>query len=330
VNVIRLLRRISGAVAVALMLGFVSLLPATAASAATGADVAALATANIGKTAGTCANTPTSNSLGGAEFTHSCDGGTGGTPEYWCADFAMWVWQNAGYYTGGLDAGAASFYSYGQNNGTLHTDTGYTPQVGDAVVYGSTQNTGIHHVGIVTAVNADGSVDTVNGDWGGTSVNNNMAQFATSSSVVKITLAAGQRAVGSVPSNVDTADGYKIVGYTTPVTSGTTFGTNPYTASQVCGSGYGIVDSHDLGSATVFLLYNSATGNNCVTTLVKNPSGPVSLNATLAVQGGSSGSDPHSYTYYAGPVVEYAPAACVEWGGSYGSTSWTSAWSHCG
>ncbi|TQF02481.1 CHAP domain-containing protein [Kitasatospora acidiphila] len=328
-NVTRLLHRISGAAAVLLMLGFVSLAPVTAASAATGADVASLATANITKTAGTCANNPTYNSLGGSEFEHSCDGNNG-TPEYWCADFAMWVWQNAGYYTGGLDAGAASFYTYGQNNGTLHTGTGYTPQVGDAVEYGSTQDSEIHHVGIVTAVNADGSVDTVNGDWGGTTGTGSMAGFAVSSSVVKITLPAGQTSVGSVPSTVDTKDGYKIVGYTTPVTGSGSFGTNPYTAPQVCGSGYGIIDSHDLGSATVFLLYNGSTGSNCVTTLVKNPSGPVALNANLTVQGGSPVTDTGTYTDYAGPVSAAAANSCVQWGGSYAGTSWTSPWGHCG
>ncbi|MFE9425102.1 CHAP domain-containing protein [Kitasatospora sp. NPDC006697] len=333
-NVIRLLRRTAGAASAVLLLGLVSLLPATAASATTptGSGAAALAAANIGKTAGTCANTPTYNSLGGSQFEHSCAGGYSGGPEYWCADFAMWVWANEGFYTGGLDAGAASFQTYGLNNGTQHTSTGYRPQPGDAVEYGSIYNSEIHHVAIVTSVNSDGSVTTANGDWNGTTGTGTMAGFAVSSSVVRITIPAGQVAVGSEPSTVDTGDGYYIVGYTSPVASGTGGGTgaNPYSPTQVCGSGYGVIDSHDLGGAVVYLLYDGSTGYNCVTTLAKIPAGAVSMNATLAVQGGSSTNNPGNFTYYAGPVSAYAPNSCVQWGGSYAGSSWTSSWDHCG
>ncbi|MGF1426709.1 CHAP domain-containing protein [Kitasatospora sp. LaBMicrA B282] len=334
--VTRLLRRTSGAAVVLLLAGLVTLLPAGSATAAAGGDAAALAAANVGKTAGTCANAPTYNSLGGSQFETSCSGGYSGGPEYWCADFAEWVWQHSGFATNGLTAAAASFYTYGQNNGTLHTATSYRPQPGDAVEYGSIYDSEIHHVAIVTSVNGDGSVTTANGDWNGTTGTGSMAGFAVSSSVVSITIPAGQTAVGTEPSTVDPGDGYYIVGYTTPVASGSgnnpppVAGGNPYSPNAVCGTGFGVIDSHALAGATVFLLYNSATGQNCVTTLVTNPAGPVPLNATLAVQGGSSGSNPGSFTYYAGPVTESAPSACVQWGGSYQGTSWTSGWSHCG
>src|SRR6202042_1140338 len=75
-------------------------------------DVASIALANVGNTA--CGT----NSQGGAGFETSCTG-NGGQPEYWCADFAMWVWATAGADTTGLTAAAGSFYVYGQNNGTL-------------------------------------------------------------------------------------------------------------------------------------------------------------------------------------------------------------------
>ncbi|PYC78565.1 hypothetical protein C7C46_15785 [Streptomyces tateyamensis] len=301
--------------------------PATASAATpTGSAAAALATANVGKTAGSCANTPTTNSLGGTQFETSCSGGGSGGPEYWCADFAMWVWANSGFSTVGLDAGAVSFQTYGQRNGTQHTATSYLPQVGDAVEYGSTKDSAIHHVGIVTAVHADGSVTTANGDWNGDPSTTTMAAWAVSSSVVSVTLPAGQTAVGSEPSTVDPADGYVIAGYTTPVAAGS----NPYTPSQVCGTGFNVVDSHNLGGAQVYLLYSSTTGQNCVTTLVTNPTTQAALNATLAVQGGASAKDPGNYTYYAGPVKLAAPGVCVQWGGSYQGVSWTSPWSHCG
>jgi hypothetical protein len=54
------------------------------------------------------------------------------------------------------------------------------------------------------------------------------------------------------------------------------------------------------------------------------------MNATLSVQGGSTASDPGNWTYYAGPVTEHAPSTCVQWGGTYKSSSWTSGWTHCG
>jgi len=103
---------------------------------------------------------------------------------------------------------------------------------------------------------------------------------------------------------------------------------NPYTPTQVCGSGYSVIDSHNLGPATIYLLYNS--GTNCVVTMVHNGSSAVGMNATLSVQGGSSASNPGKFEWYAGPVRLSAPSECVKWGGSYQTTSWTSAWSHCG
>jgi hypothetical protein len=63
--------------------------------------------------------------------------------------------------------------------------------------------------------------------------------------------------------------------------------------------------------------------------MATSPTSAVSMNATLAVQGGGSKTNPGTFTYYAGPVYEYAPSSCVEWGGSYSGSSWTSGWSHC-
>ncbi|GAA3018105.1 hypothetical protein GCM10020229_31750 [Kitasatospora albolonga] len=103
-----------------------------------------------------------------------------------------------------------------------------------------------------------------------------------------------------------------------------------YSPTEICGSGFNVIDQHSLGAATVYLLYKSATGDNCVTTVVTKPAGPVPMNATLAVKGGASGSNPGNFASYAGPVVKRAPDTCVQWGGSYQGTSWTSGWTHCG
>ncbi|MCY0939751.1 CHAP domain-containing protein, partial [Streptomyces sp. H34-S4] len=88
-------------------------------------------------------------------------------PRAWCAEFARWVWKQAGANTSGLNAAAASFYSYGQKNGTLHTSN---PQVGDAVLWdddGSVSGEA-NHVSLVVAVSSDGSqIQTVGGNESG-------------------------------------------------------------------------------------------------------------------------------------------------------------------
>lgn len=104
---------------------------------------------------------------------------------------------------------------------------------------------------------------------------------------------------------------------------------NPYTPAEVCGSGYSVIDSHSLSGGTVYLLWSNSAGKNCVTTMRAYASGTIQMRATLQVEGGPFASDSGSYTYYAGPVALSAVATCVEWGGTIGSSSWTSGWSHC-
>lgn len=332
-NAKKIFKRIAGLGAAVLMLGTLSVLGASSATAAAGGDAGSLALANVGKSAGYCAASPTTNSLGGNQFATSC-AGNGGQGEYWCADFARWVWGNSGYDTSGLTAGVISFWDYGANNGTLHTSASYQPRVGDAVMYRSYDDP-YGHVAIVASVNSNGSITTVNGDWAGVS-GHGQAEFAETSSAVEITIPSGQWNVGDEPSVVDPGDGFVIIGYTTPVANGTgntpppVSSGNPNTPNAVCGSGFGVIDSHALTGANIYLLYNDSTGQNCVTTLATSPTKAVSMNATLSVQGGSSGSDPGTYTDYAGPVTLSAPGACVEWGGAYNGSSWTSSWSHCG
>jgi PKD domain/CHAP domain len=95
--------------------------------------------------------------------------------EEWCSDFAEWVWLQAGV-TQDMDLinpGANSFYAWGAAQGESLPADGTDPQVGDAVVLYQpgqiTASTGADHVGIVTAVNADGTLNIVNGDFLGTS-----------------------------------------------------------------------------------------------------------------------------------------------------------------
>ncbi|PXY31385.1 M23 family metallopeptidase [Prauserella muralis] len=109
-------------------------------------------------------------------------------------------------------------------------------------------------------------------------------------------------------------------------------GANPYTPKEVCGSGYSVIDRHALGRAgTVYLMYNSGNGNNCVVTL-KSASldTKTAASAFLEVKDGSRTTDSGQYTYYAGPVRKKAPGTCVQWGGSLGSQKYTSPFEHCG
>lgn len=90
--------------------------------------------------------------------------------EAWCADFAKFVWLSAGLSSGTstLTPSAASFYAFGAQHGEPLIVDGGSPQVGDAVVFfppGSVGSWYADHVGIVAAVNPDGTFDLVNGDF---------------------------------------------------------------------------------------------------------------------------------------------------------------------
>jgi CHAP domain len=71
------------------------------------------------------------------------DCGNSNLAEEWCADFAAWVWKQAGagvtyqYLNGDLNSSAASFYEWGAARGTWHpVGSRYKPQPGDVAVYG--------------------------------------------------------------------------------------------------------------------------------------------------------------------------------------------------
>ncbi len=174
-------------------------LSSTTAEALTGADIAGLALANLGGRA--CGT----NSLGGGAFESSCVG-NGGQPEYWCADFVKWVWRNRGANVSGLNAAAGSFYTYGQNHGTLSN----TPTVGAAVVFDYHGGGRADHVAIVTAVRPDGRIETVSGDWNG---QDGSEAFFSSTSRVIVNSPAYSPAVGSTPGII----GMTISGFIRPV-----------------------------------------------------------------------------------------------------------------
>ncbi len=91
--------------------------------------------------------------------------------ELWCADFAKWVWLQAGVrsHRRMLTPAAASFYTWGlKHHEWLRTDP-TNARIGDAVVFypAGTPPNGNYadHVGIIAAVNPGGSINIVNGDF---------------------------------------------------------------------------------------------------------------------------------------------------------------------
>ena len=80
-------------------------------------------------------------------------------PEYWCSDFATYVWQHAGVSVPTYP-GVSSFADWARRNGKFSTDTSLL-QVGDVVFYAQ-------HVGVVIQVQPNGTVVTADGDFGGT------------------------------------------------------------------------------------------------------------------------------------------------------------------
>jgi hypothetical protein len=140
------------------------------------------------------------NSLGtvgfGSTYTNyeSCKGAADPTGEYWCSDFASWVWEHAvtdgfdvvpTYTDPNQDGGAQqaispwapNFARYGWSHGTFH-DSG-TPIVGNVVLLSNTPSIRggkltesnvdrvIEHVAIVSKVSGT-HLWTISGDWGGT------------------------------------------------------------------------------------------------------------------------------------------------------------------
>ena len=91
--------------------------------------------------------------------------------ETWCSDFNKWVWEQAGITEdmNTLNAGAVSFYDWAVDQGqSPQLDTG-TPQAGDSILFFSPGNfpSFADHVGVVTSVSSDGTIDMVNGDFSG-------------------------------------------------------------------------------------------------------------------------------------------------------------------
>ena len=111
--------------------------------------------------------------------------------------------------------------------------------------------------------------------------------------------------------------------------------TNPYTPQEVCGAGYGVIDSRPAtwngkSYAGVYLLYKSG-GYNCVVTIKWTAIGvPTDTMAGLYRDSEDSSRnliDQGDYKYYA-VVRGYAPH-CISYAGWSGAAVATSGWGWC-
>lgn len=210
--------------------------------------------------------------------------------------------------------GTATFYnagstSYGQWVQIVHSDGSRTRYAHLASMVGS--------VGSSRTVSQGTVIGTVGSTGGSTAPHLHYEQRNASGSVVTPVVEGIQAPLGTRKA-ITSSNGCG--------------GSNPYTPGEVCGSGYSQINTHALGTVgRIYLMYNADNGYNCVVTLKYTSVGTASaVSASLQVEGGTVTRDSGSFAYYAGPVRRSAPNTCVKWGGSVGTTTWTSDWSHCG
>ncbi|WP_446042261.1 spore-associated protein [Streptomyces sp. SID1121] len=100
----------------------------------------------------------------------------------------------------------------------------------------------------------------------------------------------------------------------------------------VCGTGYKVVNSADIGTqGTVYLTYNAKSGYNCAVTIRKTSGSPVYIFTSVSVPDTyESGSDAGDYRSYAGPVYVYGKGYCVDWAGGIANQGVWTYGSNCG
>jgi hypothetical protein len=233
-------------------------------------------------------------------------------------------WQNYGSDAVGGEtvrataAGTARFYS------TLAADVSIMAY-GNYVVITHGDGTKTRYAHLATMVRGAGSSLAVNQGTAIGTVGGTGGDYAPHLHYEQITSGG---AIDTSP----TVEGVTVsLGQKKAVTSTNNCGGNPYSPGEVCGSGYSVIDQASVTGGTVYLLYNSGNSNNCVVTLKSTSLGTASaVSAFVEPEGRTRSTDSGSYGYYAGPVRVAAAGVCVKWGGSVGSSSYTSPFEHCG
>jgi len=83
-----------------------------------------------------------------------------GPCEAWCADFATWVWRQAGVSAIGRIAWVPALVQWGKQHGTWKAGSDNNPKPGDLVIFSGL------HVGIVETVRASGMITIIAGNTG--------------------------------------------------------------------------------------------------------------------------------------------------------------------
>ena len=83
-----------------------------------------------------------------------------GPCEAWCADFATWVWRQAGVPSIGRIAWVPALVQWGKQHGTWKAGYDNNPRPGDLVIFSGL------HVGIVETVRASGVITIIAGNTG--------------------------------------------------------------------------------------------------------------------------------------------------------------------
>ncbi|WP_051836221.1 hypothetical protein [Streptomyces sp. NRRL F-2580] len=116
--------------------------------------------------------------------------------------------------------------------------------------------------------------------------------------------------------------------------------------ADACGPGFFVQESQELGryqptggpQATVHLLYNASTGENCAVTVVTGGKNQGTVGAGLRIEGDEDFTrDEGAFNSYAGPVKLRANGKCVQyygstqyWGGRLMYDEYISPFGHCG
>ncbi|WP_082373897.1 FG-GAP-like repeat-containing protein [Nocardia sp. NRRL S-836] len=113
----------------------------------------------------------------------------------WCAMFATWTWERAGI--AGTPRGqyvATALGTWGVNRGLFkRRPAGQvgSPAVGDWVIYGEPGSGTGGHVSVIAAVNSNGTITTINGNWG----NSTTTSKVQATTINPVTARAGGRNV---------------------------------------------------------------------------------------------------------------------------------------
>jgi hypothetical protein len=138
---------------------------APASGASNAQSIVAIAESQVGQT-----EQPPGSNDGPAigEYRSAVAGALPGEP--WCAQFASWVAKQAGTPIGADGqgfSGVSQIWSWAQQTGrAIANGPGVVPAPGDLIVFGDA------HVGIVTGVQPNGDIDTVEGNYDNQVVNN--------------------------------------------------------------------------------------------------------------------------------------------------------------